>query len=186
MLSSGHYWYGEQVFGELGTRYFLRDALGIAAGLHEFFRNTDVFQMANYAQTVNVIGAIKTTKTAAAFETTGLALKLYRQRFGTIPVVVSGDTGPLDVVAAWTEDRKAITVGVVNPTREAQELPFNLQGAKLTGKGRVWSISGPDEMAYNHPGEAPKVTVVEQEISGVERSIKAQPVSVMLFRLEVE
>ena len=46
------------------------------------FRNSDLFVMANYAQTVNVIGAIKTTKTAAEMEPTGLVLQLYRQRFG--------------------------------------------------------------------------------------------------------
>ena len=48
--------------------------------------------MANYAQTVNVIGAIKTTKTAAELETTGLVLALYRRRFGTLPVRVSGSS----------------------------------------------------------------------------------------------
>ncbi|MHC4944521.1 MAG: alpha-L-arabinofuranosidase C-terminal domain-containing protein, partial [Planctomycetota bacterium] len=84
-MDEWNYWYGDYVYGELGTRYFLKDALGISAGLHEFFRNSDIIQMANYAQTVNVIGCIKTDKTSAAFATTGLALKLYRSRFGTIP-----------------------------------------------------------------------------------------------------
>ena len=32
-------------------------ALGVAAGLHEFYRQSDLIQMAHYAQTVNVIGA---------------------------------------------------------------------------------------------------------------------------------
>ena len=43
--------------------YKLRDALGIAAGLHEYFRQSDLIQMAHCAQTVNVIGCITTTKT---------------------------------------------------------------------------------------------------------------------------
>jgi alpha-N-arabinofuranosidase len=53
--------------------------------------------MANYAQTVNVIGAIKTTPTGAELETTGLALALYRRWFGTLPVRVTGgrSTSPL-------------------------------------------------------------------------------------------
>ena len=84
-LDEWNYWYGEHLYGELGTRYFLKDALGIAAGLHEFFRNSDLYFMANYAQTVNVIGAIKTNKTAAEMETTGLALALYRRHFGVLP-----------------------------------------------------------------------------------------------------
>ena len=75
-LDEWNYWYGPSVFGELGTRYFLKDGLGIAAGIQEMARQSDVIYMANYAQTVNVIGCIKTTRTAAAFETTGLVLKL--------------------------------------------------------------------------------------------------------------
>ncbi|MGH9859123.1 MAG: alpha-L-arabinofuranosidase C-terminal domain-containing protein, partial [Candidatus Acidiferrales bacterium] len=58
-LDEWNYWYGPHVFGELGTRYFLRDALGIAAGINEYSRQTDVIALACYAQTVNVIGAIK-------------------------------------------------------------------------------------------------------------------------------
>ena len=59
-LDEWNYWYGPHVYGELGTRYFLKDALGIAAGLHETMRQSDILFMANYAQTVNVIGCIKT------------------------------------------------------------------------------------------------------------------------------
>jgi alpha-L-arabinofuranosidase len=61
-LDEWNYWYGPHVFGELGTRYFLKDGLGIAAGLHEMARDSDIMFMANYAQTVNVIGCIKTTR----------------------------------------------------------------------------------------------------------------------------
>ena len=62
-LDEWNYWYGANEYGELGVRYFLQDGLGVAIGLHELFRNSDLFFMANYAQAVNVIGAIKTTKT---------------------------------------------------------------------------------------------------------------------------
>lgn len=87
-------------YGELGCRYALRDALAIGTGLHEMIRNSDMVFMANYAQTVNVIGCIKTIKTDAAFATTGLALKLYRNHLGSLPVAVSGNVEPLDVAAA--------------------------------------------------------------------------------------
>ncbi len=35
-LDEWNYWYGPHLYGELGTQYFLRDALGIVAGLHEY------------------------------------------------------------------------------------------------------------------------------------------------------
>ena len=116
VLDEWNYWYGRNEYGEGGVRFFLQDGLGIAAGLHELFRNSDLFFMANYAQTVNVMGAIKTTATEAELETTGLVLKLYRHHFGTTPVEVSGSYEPLDIAAAWTEDGTGITLGVVNPT----------------------------------------------------------------------
>jgi len=96
-MDEWNYWYGDYVYGELGVRYHHKDALGVAKGLHEYFRNSDLYFMANYAQTVNVIGCLKTNRTASAFETTGLALKLYRNHFGTIPVDLSGNTGKLDI-----------------------------------------------------------------------------------------
>ena len=128
-MDEWNYWYGPHVFGELGVRYFLKDALGIAAGIHEYTRNTDIIYMANYAQTVNVIGCIKTTKTDAAFATTGQVLKLYRNEYGTIPVKVTGDSMPLDIAAAWTDDREILTVGIVNPVNEEFELPVDFQCA---------------------------------------------------------
>src|SRR5678815_3806658 len=121
-MDEWNHWYGDYLYGELGVRYFLKDGLGVASGLHEYFRNSDIFFMANYAQTVNVIGCIKTTRAAAAFETTGLVLKLYREHFGSIPIEVSQPDEVLDIAAAWTADRKAITVAIVNPTPKAKEI----------------------------------------------------------------
>ena len=126
-MTEWNYWYGPYFFGELGTRYYHKDALGIAIGLHEYFRHSDIIFLANYAKTVNVIGCIKTSKTAAAFETTGLALKLYRNHFGTLPVAVNGDTAGLDIAAAWTSDKKTLTIAVVNPAEEKSDLTIDLQ-----------------------------------------------------------
>jgi alpha-N-arabinofuranosidase len=184
-IDEWNYWYGPHLYGELGTRYFLKDALGIAAGLHEMIRSSDIVFMANYAQTVNVIGCIKTTKTAAAFDATGLPLKLYREHFGTIPVELGGDQSPLDVAAAWTADRKALTIGVVNPTDQEQTLPMKVEGATLTGGGKVWLISHTDPMAYNEPGKEPNVVIKEKPVDGVSDKLTVPPYSINLYELAV-
>jgi len=184
-LDEWNYWYGPHVFGELGTRYFLKDALGIAAGLHEMFRQSDIFHMANYAQTVNVIGAIKTTRTAAAMETTGLALAMYRHHFGTVPVATSVE-GLADVAAAWTPDRKALTVGIVNPTLAEIQPVLTVRGATLAGTGTRWGLTGPGPMAYNNPGDPPKVTVRQESVSGLTDTLTVPPCSVVLYRLDVK
>jgi alpha-N-arabinofuranosidase len=185
-MTEWNYWYGPHVFGELGTRYFHKDGLGIARGLHEYFRHSDIMFMANYAQTVNVIGCIKASKTAAALETTGLVLKLYREHFGSIPVDITGDAYPLDVSAAWTGDRKALTIGVVNPTENELELPMELKGAELPSKARLWQIAHTDPMAYNEPGKEPNVTIKEKTGSKISRKLSVPPLSINLYKLAIK
>jgi alpha-N-arabinofuranosidase len=184
-LDEWNYWYGPNEYGELGTRYFLQDGLGIAAGLHELFRNSDLFVMANYAQTVNVIGAIKTTATAAEMEATGLVLSLYRRQFGTLPVNVSGAPTPLDVAAAWTGDRSSLTVAVVNPTAEARRVAVDLAGAEVTGVARRFVLTGADRRSFNAPGRPRGVSVVETSLEGGGSSLEAPPLSVVLHVLPV-
>jgi alpha-N-arabinofuranosidase len=178
-LDEWNYWYGPHVFGELGTRYFLKDALGIAAGLNEYSRQTDIIFMANYAQTVNVIGAIKTSKTAACLDTTGLVLMLYRQQFGTLPVEAKA-AAPLDVAAAWTADHKTLTIAIVNPTLEKIDLPLNVNGAKLKASGRRWQIAGSDPMAYNDPS-LPDNVKIEKSTVDTAATISVAPCSVTLY-----
>jgi alpha-N-arabinofuranosidase len=180
-----NYWYGPEVFGELGTRYFLKDALGIAAGLHEYFRNTDIIFMANYAQTVNVIGCVKTTKTHAEFDSTAMPLLLYRHHFGTIPVRVEPPPGPCDFSAALTAERKALTVAVVNPTAAEVPLKLNLNAAVLAGNAQTWIITGPDPLAYNQPGEPRKVDIAKAAPADLGGVVMAKPMSVTLWRAPI-
>ncbi len=184
-LDEWNYWYGPHVFGELGTRYFLKDGLGVAAALHEYARQSDIMFMANYAQTVNVIGCIKTSKTAAAFETTGLVLKLYRREFGTLPVAVEA-SAPIDAMAAWTEDHKVLTLGIVNPTKGPVEIPLTITGAKLAGTGRRFEMAGDDPMACNDPDQGMKVKLVESPVTGLKGRVSVKPYSVTLLRLDAE
>ena len=182
-IDEWNYWYGADAFGAYSPRYLLRDALGIAAGLNEYSRQSDIIFMANYAQSVNVLGCIKTNKTAAAFETTGLVLKLYRRHFGTLPVAATADS-PLDVAAAWTADRQTLTVAIVNPTRQKLDLSWKLSGAKLTGTGRRWQIAGSDPLAYNDPGQPPKVSIEETTVADVQANLSVAACSVTLYALD--
>lgn len=185
-MDEWNYWYGPCENGEIGPRYFLQDALGIAAGLHEYFRNSDIFFMANYAQTVNVIGCIKTTATSAAFDTTGLVLKLYRERFGDQPLAVSGDYAPLDVAAARDSRSGAITFGIVNPTEEPQRAALDLKSAALTGNGMSWVIAGANRRACNRPGREPEVIIRSASFRQCPMPLEVRPLSVTLFRLDVK
>jgi len=113
-------------------------------------------------------------------------LKLYRNHFGTVPVSVTGDAYPLDVAAAWTSDRGTLTVAIVNPTEQKYELPVDLKGARLTGRGRLLLIVHEDPMAYNEPGKDPRVRIVEKTIDAVLSELQVPALSISLYLLAVK
>ena len=184
-MDEWNYWYGPHVYGLLGTRYFLRDALGIAAGLNEFSRQSDIYYMANYAQTVNVIGAIKTTKTDAWLEGTGLVLKLYRQEFGTQPVEFTGSPEPLDVSATLTEDGEFLTISVVNATHETQSLKLDGISESIAISGESFIISGENDMVFNDEENKERISISEAGIEISENAIEIPKESAGIYKFKV-
>jgi alpha-N-arabinofuranosidase len=162
-LDEWNYWYGPHLYGELGVRYFLRDALGVGAALNEFARNTDMYFMANYAQTVNVIGAIKTSRTHASMGPVGHLLTLYRARVGghLLPVEVAGDA-PIDAVAAWDAPSRTLSMGLINYSpKDEVSVKLNIDGAGELAAATAWRIHGPSLGAINVPGEPEQVTTTQ-------------------------
>jgi len=193
-MDEWNYWYGPHIYGELGTRYFLRDALGIAAGLNEFLRQSDMVFMANYAQTVNVIGCIKATTTDACYASTGEVLKLYREQFGTVPVKVDGELRPLDVAAAIRSSDQALTLSVINPGWEEVTFELDILGGqfeyqektcRLNGVATIYTLTGPDDMAYNTPGQESVVKVSEKSLKNT-KQVKVGPFSANVIVLGTE
>ena len=139
-----------------------------AWAFQEMFRHSDLFQMAAYTFATSLLSR---NATNVSLNANGLVFKIYRDHFGTIPVEVSGnspqpkptdppggeqpvvnagsDTFPLDVVAAWTEDHRALTVAVLNPTDEEQPLKLNIAGADLSGKGTLWRLASTESDGQN-------------------------------------
>jgi alpha-N-arabinofuranosidase len=181
-----NFWYGDYVYGELGTQYRLKDALGVAMGLHEFYRNSDVVGLACFAQTVNVLGAIKTSRTAATLEGSGEVLALYRHHFGTVPIELEQPAADLDVSAAWTDDRRAITISVVNATDKPRTLDVDLGKTAVKDAATKWEVGGSSPQLHNEPGLAPDVIrVVEKKVSFTNK-LEAPAYSVQLYRLEIK
>jgi alpha-N-arabinofuranosidase len=135
---------------------------------HEMFRHSDLFQMAAYTFATSLLSR---NGTDVKLNANGLVFKIYRDHFGSIPVELSGnspqpkptdppggeqpminagsDTFPLDVSAAWTEDRHALTIAVLNPTDVTQPLKLNLSGAALSGKGTLWRLASAETNGQN-------------------------------------
>jgi alpha-L-arabinofuranosidase len=183
-LDEWNYWHRDYVYGELGCIYDLQDALGIAMGLNEFFRQSRYIHAANYAQTVNVIGAIKTTKTKAEFDSTGLVLKLYRNHFGSIPLKFNGEIGDLDVMAALNKAGDMLTVSAVNPADK--EIVIKLDGLKLPANAIQYVITGKKDSSYNAPGKKRGVDINEPGRVSIGGGLKAAPLSASLWEISIE
>lgn len=186
-LDEWNYWYGPYIYGELGTAYSLKDGLGIAAGLHQLYRDADIYEIAMYAQTVNVIGCIKTTKTDAWMETTGEVLALYNREFGKLPVKVDNDhlIQGVDVCAAKTEDGKYFTVSIVNSTSSPVSVPVSFEGVVLKGEGQSWTMSGSNPLATNDTKDHKRVSFKPGMINGVPSKLDVPGYGVRLYRFPI-
>ena len=141
--------------------YFcLGDALAVARGLHEILRSGDLVFMANWAQTVNVVGVVKTSPNDAVLDPVGHVLALYRGHLtgSLVPLSIRGDAR-VDAVATRDGKSGTISVALVNfsPGRKARvTLRFSESREETRAKG--WRIQGPRLDAINLPGRPEAVT----------------------------
>lgn len=182
----------------------LRLALSYAMAMQEMFRHTDFIKMSAFTFATSTLDY---NGTDAIFNTTGLMFKLYRERFGTLPIEVTGNspqpapkwpvggdqpavnagspTYPLDLVAAFTADRKFLTVAVVNPTTSAEQLDLNFQGVHLKGQSRMWQMTGASVDAANLLGQKPQVETVETDLPEVPTTLSVAPISINIYEFPV-
>lgn len=168
---------------------------------HEMFRHSDLYQMACFTFATAMFNA---KGNEAVLNPTGMVFKMYRDHFGVIPVEVAGespqpkptgpvggeqpavnagsDTFPLDVVAAWTEDHKSLTIAVINPTETEQQLDLKIGNVSLSGQGTLWRMA-PDKLdAITEVGKA-EVVVESTPITAVPSIVRMPKHSVSIYVL---
>jgi alpha-N-arabinofuranosidase len=173
---------------------------------NEMFRHSDLFQMACYSFPQKYL--INANRTDAELNPAGLLFKLYRDHYGVIPVRVTGDspppppnhpvggehpkvnagsdTYPLDLAAALSNDRKSLTMAVVNPTESEQQLNLSINGVALTGAGRAWFMAPSSVNAVNVLGQPPQVEVQEREVNLTTNAMTIAPISVNIYEFPVK
>jgi alpha-N-arabinofuranosidase len=183
---------------------FLR-TLCAAEGLNEMFRHSDIITMGGYTA---VTSCVNWNANDACYSSVGLLFKLYRHHFGTLPVEVTGnspqhpvkgtvgvdrpavssgsDTYPLDVVAAVTEDRKMVTVAVVNPTETVQHMNLDFKGADFGNLFKSYLLAAPDLSTRNIPGEEPAIEIHESELRKIPKKLEVPPISISLYEFELK
>ena len=167
--------------------YTLGDAITAGRALHELLRSADVVAMANWAQTVNVIAAIKTSRNYACLDPVGHLLALYRAQVGgtLLPATATGsDTA--DAVAAWDKSSGALSLGLINYSPQADaSVVLHVAGQPRFAPAKAWRITGPDLGAINVPGQPEAVTTIRlsQEFTP-DRPLQLPKHSITVLRLE--
>jgi alpha-L-arabinofuranosidase len=176
-----------------------------AWAFHEMFRHSDLYQLGAFTFATAMMSE---DRTDAVLNPTGLLFKLYRDHFGTIPVEVSGnspqpkpiypaggdqpavnpgsDTYPLDVSAAFSEDRKTLTFAVLNPSDSEQPLKLAINGVKLSSQGNLWRMAPASVDATIVVGQKPGVEVEEHKLTAVPETLSVPPFSVNIYSFSVE
>ena len=177
--------------------------LALAYGMvfNEMLRHTDFLKMSAFTMGVSTLDY---NRTSAILNTNGLLFKLYGDHFGSVPVLLSGNspqpapkypiagdqpktspgspTYPLDMVAALTGDRKYLTVAVVNATESEQNFDLSVSGLRLGGQSTLWQMTGKSLDAANRVGQPPQVEVKEIAIGEAPKTVSVAPISVNIYR----
>jgi alpha-N-arabinofuranosidase len=171
-----------------------------AWAFHEMFRHSDVFQMGAFTFATAMMSE---NRTEAVLNPTGMLFKMYRDHFGTIPVETTGDspqpkpvfpaggdqpainpgsdTYPLDLSAALSEDRKTLTIAVLNPSGSEQSIRIAVNGAKLTSAGTLWRMAPDSIDAAVQVDKKPEVQVEEQSLGALPDVVTVRPFSVNIY-----
>ena len=176
-----------------------------AWNFHEMFRHSDLYQL---AALTFITGTYNAARGQAVLNPTGMLFKLYRDHYGTIPVDVSGNspqpkpkalpggeqpvvnagsnTFPLDVAAAWTADRKVLTVAVINPTESIQTMSLQIRGAELAGTGILRRMAPQSLTATVVVGQEPGVKIEAQALDTIPANPTFAPFSVNIYEFPVK
>ena len=183
----------------------LKLALAYSMVVQEMIRHTDFLKMSAFTMGLSTLDY---NSTDAVLNSNGVMFKFYRDHFGSLPVEVSGNspqpapkfpvggdqpqtnagspTYPLDVVASLTADRRFLTVAIVNATESVQQIDLDVLGVKVSGKSKLWQMTGPDLNAANRVGQKPQVQVVEIPIEDVPKTLSVAPISANIYEFPVQ
>jgi alpha-N-arabinofuranosidase len=167
--------------------YTMGDAVAVARGMHELLRNADVVTMANWAQLVNVIATIKTSRTDVAMDPAGYVLSVYRGNLlGNLLTVDPPKDVPLDVVASRDASKKLLAVALVNhSTTDSVRVKLDIKGANLRAV-QAWTLTSRFLTDTNVPGRSEDVRLTATRGIAIPGTVEVPKHSVMVIRYDGE
>ena len=193
------------------TGSFMRQAgmlvpLSYALCLHEIFRHSDMIEASCATGGLRLLTG--PTGDAVGFAAEGVVMKLMQNHFlNALPVALDGDspqqmvpgvafvdrgikptgspTYPLDILAAFSGDRKKFLLSVVNSTEEGHSFALKIDGVKLRDRGKLYLIAPPSVNSTNEAGKEPAVKIVESAQDRLPETMLIPAVSVSLYEFDV-
>jgi alpha-N-arabinofuranosidase len=182
--------------------------MSCALFMHEMFRHSAMVAASTPTSSFNLI-VTDQTGDGVGHTAAGLMIKLMRVHFaGALPVQLTGNspqpmvsgtawvdigtkptgspTYPLDVLAAFSADRKKFILSVVNPTIQAQEFTTQINGVKLRGTGKLSLLAASSVEADNEPGKEPPIKIVESSMTSLPNKVQVPPISASVYEFDVE
>lgn len=149
--------------GSFEHYYTAGDAVTVGRALHELLRASDLVGMANWSQTVNVVGAIKTSRNHAVMDPVGHVLTLYRASVhGHVIPITTPASSPVDAVAALDRVAGQLAIGLINVApREETTVTLKISGAGSLLPASASRIQGPELSSINVPGQPEAVTLTK-------------------------
>lgn len=152
----------------LEADYTLRDGLWACGIFHLLHRLGDRVKMANLAQLVNVLGALRTNQTQLMKTPLYWAFYLYTNHFGSrfVPAQVEQSfltpgLPTVDISAALSDDGSRLHLAAINfHPSEAVRVEWHLHGFEPAEEVEEARMTAADPMAANHLG-GPEVVRVE-------------------------
>lgn len=183
------------------TQYRMLDALVCASFLNVMQRQSATVGLANFAQTINVVGALVVDDEHVIKEAVYWPLWMQRHHSGPIAVDVlvsgpslecsssSGDrvqVPVLDVSATRSEDGRSLWLSVVNRDREQEHvLDLEVLGASASTR-RTCLLAASDLLARNSIEDPDAVSVRWVEVNDATTSLVVPPASYSITEIRLE
>jgi alpha-N-arabinofuranosidase len=180
--------------------------LSYALCFHEMFRHSGMIAASCATGGLRLLTDI--SGDAVGLPAESMVMKLMHTHFlNALPIAVDGDspqqlvpgtafvdrgptptgspTYPLDILAAFSSDRKKFLLSVVNPTEDSHSFTPKFSAVKLDTQGKLYQIAPPGVNAANEAGKDPVVKIVESAQDGLPETVQVPSVSVSLYEFEV-
>jgi len=101
-------------------------------------------------------------------------MKLWNEHYAPLRLQLTGDTGPLNAVAAKSKNGKTLYCKAVNPTQEPIDVTLNIEPAFRIRKAEMQLVAADSLQARNTLDEPNRIRPVSAEVKTDANSVRCK------------